>query len=164
MTTRNPRALLEHRNALCSFIRHITNVRSGGAMSVALETLAQALPLKGALAYQAEPTALVLVGDDRLPRRAKPWLAHLPRTDEGWFVAQKVAHSLKPVVDKQVADTRVGHSIRPVLEEARWRSARDYACCWGLVVSCVTPQLAVQRGSPSPTTRPGSTFGHLEPA
>jgi signal transduction histidine kinase len=118
----NPRTLLTHRNAIVAFTRYVAQARQGGLMNAALEMLIKVLPLKGALAYRKEENGLVLVGDHQLPRRAKAWLSHLPVTPDGWFVAQRVADSFKPTVDLDVAQARMGHSLKPVLEEGGWKA------------------------------------------
>ena len=116
----NIRLVSAHRNVLVVLTRYLMQDRGGGLMSAALEMLTKVLPVCGALAYRSEPNELVLVGEQSLPRKAKPWLAHLPLGDQPWFIAQHVGLSMKPQVDEQVAESRMGHSIRPVLEAAGW--------------------------------------------
>jgi signal transduction histidine kinase/ActR/RegA family two-component response regulator len=114
--------LLAHRNALVALTRFVLQERVGGLLGGATEMLVQVLEAKGAIAYRVEGSELVLVAEIGLPRKAKPWLARLPIDDAPWFVAQRVAKQVKPVVDEEIAGARQGHSIRPALEQAGWRA------------------------------------------
>ena len=114
------KALIAHRSVLVALTRYLMQDHTGGSLSTAVQMLVQVLQLQGALAYRVESGELVLVSEERLPRRARAWLAHLPLDAEPWFVAQRVADSRKPEVDSELAAARGGVSIRPALEEAGW--------------------------------------------
>jgi signal transduction histidine kinase len=116
------KALIAQRNVLIALTRYLMQDRTGGVLGAAIEMLVQVLRARGALAYLLEGEELVLVAHHGLPRRAKAWLTHLPMNAEPWFVAQRVVHERKKEVDTDLAASRAGMGIRPVLEEAGWKA------------------------------------------
>jgi signal transduction histidine kinase/ActR/RegA family two-component response regulator len=117
-----PKALLALHTALISLIRYLLDDRTGGVFGAAVDMLAKETGARGVMAYRLENAELVMVAENGLPRRAKAWLARLPVDDRPWFVAQRAVISLRGEVDSQLADSRMGHSIRPTLEAAGWRT------------------------------------------
>ncbi|MBW2457398.1 MAG: hypothetical protein JRI68_23020 [Deltaproteobacteria bacterium] len=115
------KALVGQRNLLVALTNALTQQQAGGVLGVGIGALTHALPLCGALAYRHEGDALELASDHGLPQKCKAWLARLATDDEApWFVAQRVAGSLRSEVDTELAEARVGLSIAPHLREAGW--------------------------------------------
>ena len=117
----NLKILLAHRRALAGLTRLLTGQHAGGVLGSGIETLVDALRASGAIAYRAQGDELVLVAEQGLSRKAKPWLVHLKVDDEPWFVAQRVAKTGRYEVDTDVAGARGGHSLKPTLLEAGWK-------------------------------------------
>jgi hypothetical protein len=88
-------ALVAHRLALVTITSQLMGDRTGGVLAGALEVLDSCLKLRGALAYRVQAGALILVSDLRLPATARSSFSQLSLSDEPFFIAQRVALSLK---------------------------------------------------------------------
>ncbi|MCC6522463.1 MAG: GAF domain-containing protein [Polyangiaceae bacterium] len=115
------RVLLAHRNALVALAQQVARDQTGAVLSTALEVLVPVVGAVGGLAYRARAEGLVLVSDHGVPRKAKPWLAHLPSGDERWFVAQRVAQSLRYEVEDLGQPAAQEHASRVALLQGGWR-------------------------------------------
>lgn len=113
--------LLAQRNVLVALSRALSADTAGGVLGVAVDVLSRTMAFEGVLAYRVDGTELELVVEQGVPRKAKGWLTRLDLSDaEPWFVAQRVAQTVKSEVDERLAKQRAGVSIAPALREAGW--------------------------------------------